>query len=56
MEPNVKLTPMMKQFVELKKQYSDCILLFRAGDFYETFFDDAKISSKILGITLTKRG
>ena len=41
---------------ELKQQYSDCILLFRAGDFYETFYDDAKTSSKVLGITLTKRG
>jgi len=51
-----KVTPMMKQFLELKNQYSDCILLFRAGDFYETFYDDAKIASKVLGITLTKRG
>ncbi len=56
METEVKLTPMMKQFVELKQQYHDCILLFRAGDFYETFFDDAKIAAKILNITLTKRG
>lgn len=51
-----KVTPMMKQFLELKQQYNDCILLFRAGDFYETFYDDAKISSQVLGITLTKRG
>lgn len=51
-----KVTPMMKQFLELKEKYNDCILLFRAGDFYETFFEDAKISSKVLGITLTKRG
>ncbi len=51
-----RVTPMMKQFLELKTQYNDCILLFRAGDFYETFYDDAKICSKILGITLTKRG
>ncbi len=49
-------TPMMKQFLELKSQYSDCILLFRAGDFYETFYDDAKECSKVLGITLTQRG
>ena len=56
MDAQVKITPMMKQFLELKQQYSDCILLFRAGDFYETFFDDAKIASKILNITLTKRG
>jgi DNA mismatch repair protein MutS len=51
-----KLTPMMKQFVDLKREYSDSILLFRAGDFYETFFEDAKIASKVLGITLTSRG
>lgn len=51
-----KATPMMKQFIELKQQYSDCILLFRAGDFYETFYDDAKVCSQVLGITLTKRG
>jgi len=49
-------TPMMKQFLELKKQYKDCILLFRAGDFYETFYDDAKIATELLNITLTKRG
>jgi DNA mismatch repair protein MutS len=56
-EPSAKPpTPMMKQFLELKTQYSDCILLFRAGDFYETFYDDAKVASKVLGITLTKRG
>jgi DNA mismatch repair protein MutS len=51
-----KVTPMMKQFLELKQQYSDCVLLFRAGDFYETFYDDAKECSKLLGITLTSRG
>ena len=56
MDEKLKITPMMKQFLELKKEYSDCLLLFRAGDFYETFFDDAKIASKILNITLTKRG
>lgn len=55
MEIPQKLTPMMKQFVELKQQYHDCILLFRAGDFYETFYDDAKTASQVLGITLTKR-
>ena len=53
---SAKLTPMMKQFVELKQQYNDCILLFRAGDFYETFYDDSKICAEELGITLTKRG
>lgn len=49
-------TPMMKQYVETKKQYPEGILLFRAGDFYEMFYDDAKIASSILNITLTKRG
>ncbi len=49
-------TPMMQQYDRLKKQYSDCVLLFRLGDFYETFNDDAKTVSKVLGITLTKRG
>lgn len=53
---SVNLTPMMKQYVETKKQYPEGILLFRAGDFYEMFFDDAKIASEILNITLTKRG
>ncbi|MCA9496253.1 MAG: DNA mismatch repair protein MutS, partial [Nanoarchaeota archaeon] len=56
MEESMRVTPMMKQFLDLKKQYDDCVLLFRAGDFYETFFDDAKIASQVLGITLTKRG
>ncbi len=56
MEIDSKTTPMMKQFIELKQQYNDCILLFRAGDFYETFYDDAKTCSKVLSITLTKRG
>lgn len=56
MENNgAKVTPMMKQFLDLKAQYSDCILLFRAGDFYETFYDDAKVCARVLGITLTKR-
>ncbi len=50
------LTPMMKQYIETKKQYPEGILLFRAGDFYEMFYDDAKLASKLLNITLTKRG
>jgi len=54
MEQN--LTPMMKQYLETKKEYPDGILLFRAGDFYEMFYDDAKVASQILNITLTKRG
>ena len=47
--------PMMKQFVEIKAQHPDAILLFRVGDFYETFSDDAISASEILGITLTRR-
>lgn len=49
-------TPLMKQYNELKAQYPDTILLFRVGDFYETFGEDAIETSKILSITLTKRG
>jgi len=48
-------TPMMQQYMELKKQYSDCILFFRLGDFYEMFLEDAKLGSRILDITLTAR-
>ncbi|HCW32164.1 MAG: mismatch repair protein MutS, DNA mismatch repair protein MutS protein [Candidatus Peregrinibacteria bacterium GW2011_GWE2_39_6] len=51
----VSLTPMMKQYFELKAQYPDCILFFRLGDFYELFAEDAKKGSKILGIVLTNR-
>ncbi len=50
------LTPAMKQYLEVKKQYPDCIVLFRMGDFYETFYDDAKTASRVLDITLTSRG
>ena len=50
-----KLTPMLKQFLDIKDKHPDKLLLFRMGDFYETFFEDAKIASKILGITLTAR-
>lgn len=48
-------TPMMKQFHDIKKQYPDAMLLFRCGDFYETYQEDAVRASKILNITLTKR-
>ena len=48
-------TPVMKQFRDAKKSHPDSIMLFRMGDFYETFEEDAIIASKILGITLTKR-
>ena len=47
------LTPMMQQYMETKKQYQDCILFYRLGDFYEMFFEDALIASKVLEITLT---
>jgi len=49
------LTPMMKQYLEIKDRCRDAILFFRLGDFYEMFFDDAVVASKILGITLTAR-
>jgi len=52
---NLKGTPVMRQFWRMKKENPDSILLFRMGDFYETFEEDAKLTSKILGITLTKR-
>ncbi len=48
-------TPMMKQYVEIKTKHPDAILLFRVGDFYETFSDDAIVAAEILGITLTRR-
>lgn len=48
-------TPVMRQFFSVKSQYPDAIVLFRMGDFYETFEDDAKIAAKILNINLTKR-
>lgn len=51
-----KETPLMKQYNEIKRKYPDACLLFRVGDFYETFGDDAVRASQILGITLTKRG
>lgn len=48
-------TPLMKQYYEMKKKHPDAVLLFRVGDFYETFSDDAITASEILGITLTRR-
>jgi len=50
-----ELTPMMKQFHELKAKHPDAILLFRCGDFYETYCHDATVASQVLGITLTRR-
>jgi len=55
-EKEVKETPLMKQYNEIKRKYPDACLLFRVGDFYETFGEDAIRASKILGIVLTKRG
>jgi DNA mismatch repair protein MutS len=55
-ESGVKLTPMMEQYYQIKKNYPDTLLLFRMGDFYEVFFDDAKKTAKLLNITLTHRG
>ena len=52
----VRETPLMKQYNEIKRKYPDACLLFRVGDFYETFGEDAVRASKILGIVLTKRG
>src|SRR5512140_956361 len=49
-------TPLMKQYAQVKAKYPDTILLFRMGDFFETFEDDAKVTAKVLGITLTRRG
>lgn len=49
------LTPAMKQFHQMKQKYPDCILFFRMGDFYETFYEDAKTCSKVCGLTLTSR-
>lgn len=51
-----KLTPMMAQYKAIKEKYSDCILMFRMGDFYEMFFEDAVEAAGILQITLTARG
>lgn len=55
MAKKVVETPLMKQYLEMKKKHPDAILLFRVGDFYETFSDDAITASEILGITLTRR-
>ena len=52
-EKEKKLTPAMKQYLEIKSEYPDCILLFRMGDFYELFYEDAIVASKVLDIVLT---
>ena len=53
MNKTITLTPMMQQYIETKKQYQDCILFYRLGDFYEMFFEDALTASRELEITLT---
>ena len=55
MHEDIVLTPMMKQFLDLKAKHPDAVMLFRCGDFYETYSTDAVVASEILGITLTKR-
>ena len=55
MAKKIAETPLMKQYLELKGKHPDAILLFRVGDFYETFSDDAIAAAEILGITLTRR-
>lgn len=55
MSKNIELTPMMKQYFDIKEQHPDAVLLFRCGDFYETYSDDAVEAAEVLGITLTHR-
>src|SRR3970282_455091 len=50
-----QLTPLLRQYQEIKNNHRDAVLFFRMGDFYEMFFDDAVYASKVLGIALTKR-
>ena len=54
-EEDIVLTPMMKQFLDLKAKHPDAVMLFRCGDFYETYSTDSVVAAEILGITLTKR-
>ena len=49
-------TPMLRQYQQVKAQHPDAILMFRLGDFYEMFYDDAVVASKALALTLTARG
>ena len=55
MAANTELTPMKRQYNQIKEQNQDCILFFRLGDFYEMFDDDAKVAAKELDLTLTTR-
>mgnify|MGYP001471482147 CR=1 FL=1 len=51
-----KLTPLLRQYLDIKNKHKDCLIFFRLGDFYELFFEDAIIAAACLNITLTKRG
>ncbi|MCX7835113.1 MAG: DNA mismatch repair protein MutS [bacterium] len=53
---SISSTPMMQQYREIKQRFPDAIIFFRMGDFYEMFFEDAKVAHQVLGLTLTKRG
>src|SRR5512141_949736 len=53
--PSDQLTPLMRQYAGIKAQNPDTLLLYRMGDFYELFYDDAKTASRVLGLTLTSR-
>ncbi len=53
--PGAHITPAMRQYKQFKEQFPDCVLFFRMGDFYEMFFDDARLANKVLGVTLTQR-
>ncbi|MBD3287389.1 DNA mismatch repair protein MutS, partial [candidate division KSB1 bacterium] len=55
MTTSSKTTPLMEQYLAIKAKHKDAVLFFRMGDFYEMFYDDAKIASEVLGITLTSR-
>ncbi|MBQ1907563.1 MAG: DNA mismatch repair protein MutS, partial [Firmicutes bacterium] len=49
-------TPMIVQYLEMKKQYQDCLLFFRVGDFYEMYFDDAVVAARDMDVVLTSKG
>src|SRR5437667_10012110 len=51
-----RVTPMMEQYIEIKTATPDCLPIYRMGDFYELFFEDAELAARALGIVLTKRG
>jgi len=55
MRPTAELTPVLRHYLELKSQHPDAILLYRMGDFFEAFFEDARLAAKLLELTLTAR-